>query len=135
MKKEKDADALKERILAALLRAGPMTGQELNRVVDNHFAHTYLHEIQKTGLVKKLARRRCQQTGNLSHEWCAVPASEAVAQKVPEDAVYLTKNEAIKAAGDLLWLLQMVHSQKVEVSPVLKKLRLWLKAGAPRRKE
>jgi hypothetical protein len=58
--------------LEMLAIAGPMTGSELDRALNNPSAHKRLVELQDLGVVEITRERECSVTGRVCAEWCAL---------------------------------------------------------------
>jgi len=114
-----------QHVYIVLCLHGPLTGQEVNRHLDNHFGHTFLHSLAEKGLVKKdRYRRRCTATGRNASSWMVV---EGATVKPPPERIDSPSEKDTKGFWTELYFLgNLAKEQGHQLSPSFQRVLKWL---------
>lgn len=125
--------AFQLRVYEVILKAGPMTGEELDRACSSSSAHKRLSELQNIGMIRTGKARPCQISGKLAKVWCAIPgatpkASKEVSGQLPVPTPLLSvpqrpSAEELGEAADELWKLGLAALTAAKFPTVLSALK------------
>lgn len=112
------------KVYEALCQHGPMTGSEINHILNSASAHKRLSELEEQGVVRVKRDRLCTVTGNEAAEWEAVDALPAAPSTV--DTGHLSKSEYRQAHKALREMAKVHIASGKKLDDSLVKLGKWL---------